>query len=432
MNEPEPNGNAPTARLIALAALLTGFAGDLLLRWIPWGAGAALWTLLILTTTGYLFHRLRPQRVADLLLPFTGALIAATGLVWRDSDLLTFLNVCLLLASLALLCLGPQGVAAWNAGITRVLTALLKTVGQALAGFFKLLFDQLEWRALLSSTPGRSGSLIRGGLIALPALLIFGSLLASADVAFAKLVKDLIVIDIADLFQHLLLIAWITAICLGFYYALTRGERGEGFGRPAFLQLGAGDVAIALILIDVMFAAFVGVQFRYLFGGADLVRIAPNLTRSEYARSGFFQLVWVVMLVVPMLLVAEWIIDKSRPAAVRLFRGAALLQVALVLDHRRLGMAADGALSRGVRADRAPALYDRVHDLARRAPGVAGVDGAHGQPRALLHRHGCQRTDRDLRSARDQSRRHDRPHERRAFVDERARVRFRLRVPVER
>ena len=72
---------------------------------------------------------------------------------------------------------------------------------------------------------------------------------------------------------------------------------------------GSSEGGRLLALVDALFAAFVAVQFRYLFGGEAMVG-AASLTRAEYARRGFFELATVVALVVPMLLVAEWIIDK--------------------------------------------------------------------------------------------------------------------------
>jgi hypothetical protein len=86
-----------------------------------------------------------------------------------------------------------------------------------------------------------------------------------------------------------------------------------------------------MTLLDALVAAFVAVQFRYLFGGASTVMVVPGLTRADYARRGFFELVLVVALVIPMLLVAEWILDKDKPRAANAFRVAAGLQVLLVL-----------------------------------------------------------------------------------------------------
>ena len=60
--------------------------------------------------------------------------------------------------------------------------------------------------------------------------------------------------------------------------------------------MGALELAVAPGLVDALFLAFVVVQLRYLFGGAALVAVSPDLTHAEYARRGFFELVAVAAL----------------------------------------------------------------------------------------------------------------------------------------
>jgi hypothetical protein len=76
------------------------------------------------------------------------------------------------------------------------------------------------------------------------------------------------------------------------------------------------------------------VQIRYLFGGAAVVAQTAGMTYAEYARRGFFELVWVAMLVLPLLLAAHWLLRKERPAHERVFRvlaGGLLSMLCVVL-----------------------------------------------------------------------------------------------------
>jgi uncharacterized membrane protein len=57
--------------------------------------------------------------------------------------------------------------------------------------------------------------------------------------------------------------------------------------------------------LNVLFLAFVVIQIRYLFGGADVVAASDGLTYAEYARQGFFELVTVAGLVLPLLLLID-------------------------------------------------------------------------------------------------------------------------------
>jgi hypothetical protein len=56
--------------------------------------------------------------------------------------------------------------------------------------------------------------------------------------------------------------------------------------------LGFPEAVTVLASVNMLFAAFVGVQFRYFFGGQATV-VADGLTYAEYARRGFGELVVV-------------------------------------------------------------------------------------------------------------------------------------------
>ncbi|HEY9404878.1 MAG TPA: DUF4153 domain-containing protein [Pyrinomonadaceae bacterium] len=96
------------------------------------------------------------------------------------------------------------------------------------------------------------------------------------------------------------------------------------------ISLGAVEVGVVLGLLNVLFACFVAVQFRYFFGGAARVMSITELTYSEYARRGFFELTWVAGLVLPLLLGAHALLRKNSSTAERVFRPLAGAQVALL------------------------------------------------------------------------------------------------------
>lgn len=55
--------------------------------------------------------------------------------------------------------------------------------------------------------------------------------------------------------------------------------------------------ALPLIVLNLLFAVFIAVQLAVLFGGYRKVFEKTGLSRSEYARQGFWQLLWVTLLV---------------------------------------------------------------------------------------------------------------------------------------
>ena len=83
-------------------------------------------------------------------------------------------------------------------------------------------------------------------------------------------------------------------------------------------------------LVNVLFLTFVGVQFRYLFGGADRVESSSTLTYAEYARRGFFELVAVAGLAALFLLFTHWLLPRGQSRLHRFYAAFAALLVALV------------------------------------------------------------------------------------------------------
>ena len=70
-------------------------------------------------------------------------------------------------------------------------------------------------------------------------------------------------------------------------------------------------------------------QLRFPFGGRELVEQRVGLTYADYARHGFFELVVVAVLVLPLILAADAIADGTRRRQ-RLVRGIAVTLIALV------------------------------------------------------------------------------------------------------
>lgn len=99
---------------------------------------------------------------------------------------------------------------------------------------------------------------------------------------------------------------------------------------PVGFTLGTVEVSIVMGLMNLLFLSFVIVQIPYLFGGMDLVQNTPDFKLAEYARRGFGELVAVAALVLPILLVGQWLIRKDAKPAQIVFRILAGIQIALL------------------------------------------------------------------------------------------------------
>jgi hypothetical protein len=99
---------------------------------------------------------------------------------------------------------------------------------------------------------------------------------------------------------------------------------------PTPFTLGKVEVGVILGLMNLLFLSFVIVQIPYLFGGMDLVQHTPDFKLAEYARRGFGELVAVSALVLPVLLIGQWLIRKEDAFAQKLFRVLAGVQIVLL------------------------------------------------------------------------------------------------------
>jgi hypothetical protein len=149
---------------------------------------------------------------------------------------------------------------------------------------------QRMWRALRTIAIG-------GGIA-----LLFGGLLRGADPIFASFVQ-LPGFDPNVVASHMFVFCGIAWMAAGW----SRGALLEGTrqGDNAALPLPAvtiADITTALGVLNVLFAAFVASQLGAFFGGEAFLRTRTGLTAASYARHGFFEMVLIVALVVPILI----------------------------------------------------------------------------------------------------------------------------------
>jgi hypothetical protein len=204
----------------------------------------------------------------------------------------------------------------------------------------------LPWQRIGATVRSqRSASLGRGLALSLPFLALFGGLFVAADAVFRSLIVAAVP-DLRHVWTHLLIAAAIAWLSAGLLRDLVASRDADRLVAPAALsaslpklRLGSTEVAAALGALNVLFLAFVIVQVRYLFGGEGLVQARVHLTYAQYARHGFFELVAVALLVVPVLLMANSVV-RERPQVVRalsaLLVGLVFVVLASALDRMRL------------------------------------------------------------------------------------------------
>ena len=314
-------------------ALVLGGLGDLLLRATPWGINFLLWVTAVVGLAVLLARwGSVGTRGEGKWLVFV-ALVFAAGVVVRDSPVVVFLNVLGVLISLSLaVWLGRSG-SLRRTGILDYVLGGIYTGVLTSAGPLPVSVADIEWRETIRGRwKSQALAVSRGVLLAAPLLLLFGALLVAADAIFERLIIEVFGFDLAEIFSHLSLIIFFAWISAGVLWAglMARVPDNLAIPRPRVLSLGIVEVGIVLGLLDLLFLTFVVIQVRYLFGGAARVAATAGLTYAEYARRGFFELVTVTALALPLLLIAHWLLRAETRAHRRLFKALAGIMVALL------------------------------------------------------------------------------------------------------
>jgi hypothetical protein len=295
---------------ILVTGIVLGILGDALLRAGPWALNLTLWTMAVLAAALGLaaYHRVEwPRGMPWLAGPIA---LFAVGFVWHDSGALKFLGLVAILVGFSIWSLGLEGVRNW--GIPDHVRGMINCGLAAIAGPTVLERGDIAWTPR-STTLRHVRSAVVGLLIAFPLLFVFGGLLMAADAVFEDVVTRALDFDFATIFSHAALTAFFAWIVCGFLFLILKARKpllAESFEveRPG---LGAVEVTLPLVLVDLLFLAFVVVQLRYLFGDASLVQETVGLTFADYARRGFFELVAVTALVVPLLMLADWVVAQA-------------------------------------------------------------------------------------------------------------------------
>ncbi|MEO8880847.1 MAG: DUF4173 domain-containing protein [Gemmatimonadaceae bacterium] len=306
--------NRPLARRVAGHAILLGIAGDALLRDLPVGIAFPAWIALAalgIVAATWSDGRSISREVAAWL---ATALLFSCGLAWRDSSTLQALDVLATIGSLgmAAIALSDGRVALLAARFRDTVWAAAALAATVMLGILPMAFRELFSSELRDDAASRIGPVLRAALIGGALLLLFGALLRDADPIFASLVTlPSFALDVIA--RHVVVTGFYTWIVAGW----ARGALLVDVGRrraPTALpfRLSALDITTALGTLNVLFAAFVVAQLGWFFGGEAFLHERTGLTASAYARQGFFQMLWVALLVIPLLLTTRAALEPSR------------------------------------------------------------------------------------------------------------------------
>jgi hypothetical protein len=300
-------------------AVLAGLLTDQALRAGYFGLAASLSVIasaVMLATVGGLKRREpRLMLIGTAALAVSFTLRASPWLLWPD-----------LLAGITLI-----GVAAsfsvrgsiFELGIAELAARAVHAAAHGVAGAEFIARPIVAARRHYS----RLAPLVRGLLIAAPIAAILGGLLASADPVFASFFS--INLDVGQLVLDVTFVTFGFLVMAGFF-RLASSEPVDRVDGPAW-RLGATEALIVLVVLDALFAAFAMAQVLAALGAANDSLRSAGVTYSEYARSGFFQLLWVSGITLVLLVLFSRISGLSQRATRVTFTLLAEVAIALTL-----------------------------------------------------------------------------------------------------
>lgn len=219
----------------------------------------------------------------------------------------------------------------------------------------------------------RSKPIVIGAALAFPVVLIFGSILSSADPMFGKTISSLSVLDPDTFGLRAVTLVTTFSLVLGaivlvspkmapavwatvsggtpplmaFDTVAQRVVEVNGPVQPSKGKVVREDSALVFqtffVLLISLFGLFLAFQFRYLFGGNDMVLKTEGLTYADYARRGFFEVMGVSITTMPILLFWQEYLQNAPDEAKRKCRWviatmASLLMLLLISAGYRMGL----------------------------------------------------------------------------------------------
>ncbi len=331
----------PSGRLISIA-LGISLALVVCILWGGWGLGFFIATSL--AEVGLLLFLLLPEKPIGTAAPGNRSPVAGESrlradisrTVWLSGLAIFLLSACyfiydnlalrllnapviLILFSFQLLIIGRVTGLSWDnprfwleialAWIVRPFVCL-SHYGRCVSG----LFARSKPSAGAAGKPAAKklyGSILIGLLLALPVLLILGALLSAADPVFGNLFRsfgrflaDFSLDDwIGKLVVTLLIMPFIFSYLFSGRSRFNLGLSSDGSAGRSGFSLNRPILITFLSCVNLLYLIFALVQVTYLTG-AFRAELPDGLTYAEYARSGFFELSFVCLINLVLILLA--------------------------------------------------------------------------------------------------------------------------------
>lgn len=323
--------NSTLARRILPTSLALGLLADWLFRGEESRAGFTVWCLAALAAALLIGRKAEDaSQLKERHVLIAVACVLALTLVLREAEMLLALNGFAMLVALLLV--------GWRA-LGRPLSALeprdaliggLAAATSVVGGAPTLMMRDSDATHLGENIRANYKTFGIGAVVALPILLMATGLLAAADPLFAGFLDEAGLLFDTALAEHLVLVLAVSWFAAGALRGSLVPLAVDGSSFRKEWNLPFSTFLPALGGLTLLLAAWIGLQVRVLYGGADYVLQTSGVTVAEYARRGFFELIVLAGIVLAVLLVTDDLLQRGGAAARRSFHAIGALLVGLV------------------------------------------------------------------------------------------------------
>lgn len=279
----------------SVVALMVGLVGTAVWRPTELSIGYLLVGVMVFATIYGMAGR-RPSRHDTLGVILTLGLLTVPGILAADW--------------LGQLCIVASWIVGWH-----TLTGGGTWTAVVGAGFVPWLLPARVTGWVQRGLPRRAqvphaGRMLIVGAVTVGLVVVFGSLFMGADPVFDSFVTNLVpAVDTEDIVSRTLVFALVLLFVLGGGYLVRFAPNTDAVAPSRRKPLAQWEWVLPLAVLDVLFITFVAVQTAVLFGGHAYVLRTEGLTYAEYARQGFWQLLWVSALALLVIAVSVRVAD---------------------------------------------------------------------------------------------------------------------------
>src|SRR5260370_27067585 len=302
-----------------VAALAVGLVADQALRVGTFGLGASL-TLALIALALVLAGRI--SSVESRALAGASVLFAA-WLTLRASPWLLWPDLAMAFALIGLAASVATRGSVLDIGIAEAAARSIHALVHSITGAGFAIQPLVRARNRI----GMIAPVARGVLIAAPIATLLAVLLAAADPVFASFFN--LSLDFNGLTLDVIFIAAGALVAAGLLRIAAAAPLSRVDG-PAW-RLGSIEGLVVVAVLNAVFAAFAVAQAIAAAGAAGDALRSAGVTYADYARSGFFELLWVAGITAVVLILLSRVTNLIERTTKRAFQVLSLVAIGLTL-----------------------------------------------------------------------------------------------------